>query len=424
MGMGGPGLDRAFFTANRRRLCGMLPLDAVAVVHSNDLLLTNADGVLKYEQNSDLFYLTGILQEGTVLVLQPGAVEPGDRERLFLLKPDETVALWEGDRLGRDEATAISGVESVLWVDDYDRVLRKALLESRCVYLDANEHPRAPADPPCRNRRMGELLRRLYPLHEYRRLAPLVASLRVRKDPAEVAMMRHACGITRCGFLRALRVIAPGVSERAVEAEFAHEFIRSGAGFGYLPIVASGRSSCVLHYTRNDRVCREGDLALLDVGARYGGYHADMTRVVPVSGRFSRRQRAVYDAVLRVMRSAMEAMVPGAVLRDIQKRTLEWMGVELAGLGLADTDSPDEAEVKRYFMHGVSHPLGIDVHDVGDMTKPIEPGWVLTCEPGIYLPDEGFGIRLETNVLVDVGGPVDLMADIPVEAGEIEEMTG
>lgn len=422
-------IDSKLFVENRRRLAARLRPNSLAAVNANDMLPTNADGSLLMVPNSDLFYLSGIEQEESMLVLAPDAFDPKLREVLFLRQPNEHLKIWEGHKLSKEEAQKISGVQTVKWLTEFPTVFRQLMCEVEDVYLNSNEHKRAALEAETREARFVRETLAAWPLHRYHRLARLMHALRVVKSAAEVELLRQACAITRRGFLRVLRKVKPGINECEVEAEFAHEFTRRRAKFAYSPIIASGANACVLHYNQNDRPCKKGELLLLDVGASYANYNADLTRTIPVNGRFTRRQRAVYDAVLRVMRAGIAAAVPGRLHRDWQKAAQAHMNGELLALGLLKKSdirkqTEDEPACRKYFMHGLGHPLGLDVHDVGFMNTPFAPGWVLTVEPGIYLPEEGFGVRLENDILVTESGPVDLMADIPVEAEEIEDLMG
>lgn len=413
------------FVENRRRLAALLEPHSLAVVNANDVLPTNADGTLPLQPNSDLFYLTGIEQEETVLVLAPDAFEPRQREMLFIRQPDERLKTWEGHKLSPEEATRISGIKQVRWLSEFPTELHRLMCEMEHVYLNANEHPRAVIEVESRDARFVRELQRRYPLHDYRRLARLLHRLRVVKGPIEVDLIRRACALTARGFARVLQLVRPGVRECAVEAELAHEFIREGGRFAYPPIIASGANSCVLHYNQNDRVCRRGEVLLIDAAASYANYNADLTRTLPVSGRFTRRQRQVYDAVLRTLRAMIRAAVPGKLHRDWQREAEALLTEECLRLGLLTPrevrrQDPDRPAVKKYFMHGLGHVIGLDVHDVGFMNEPFAPGWVLTVEPGLYLPQEGFGIRLENLVLITAEGPVDLLAEVPLEAEAIE----
>ena len=400
---------------------------SLAVVNSNDLLPTNADGTLGLRPNSDLFYLTGVEQEETVLVVYPDADDATMREILFLREPNPLMATWEGEKLSKEAARKQTGIENIQWLSEFRRMFHQLMVECEHVYLNSNEHRRAVIDVETRDARFILECQRRYPLHAYHRLARLMHQLRIIKSAPEVALIFKACGITEKGFRRVLKFVEPGVSETEIEAEFAHEFIRNGAGFAYLPIIASGANACALHYGRNDQVCKKGQLVLLDVAASYANYQSDMTRTIPVSGRFSRRQRQVYQAVRRILQKTMQAMAPGKLMKDLQKEAEELTQKELVDLGLLKMfqirkQDPENRALKKYFMHGVAHPLGLDVHDVGFTTEVLQPGWVLTCEPAIYVKAEGFGVRLENDVLITKRGNVDLMETAPLEADEIEEL--
>jgi Xaa-Pro aminopeptidase len=415
------------FRHNRDRLRALLPGNALAIVNANDVLPTNADGTLVMVPNSDLFHLTGIEQEESILLIAPDAFDTSQREILFLRQPNEQHRIWEGHKHSREEARKISGVQRVEWLTAFPAIFRQLMCEANEVFLNSNEHRRAVVEVETRDTRFIRETQQAYPLHQYRRLAPFMHRLRVEKTEDEIELIRHACEITRKGFLRALRKVRPGVNEYDLEAEFAHEFIRNRAKFAYSPIIASGANSCVLHYLQNDRPCRKGEVLLLDVGASYANYNADLTRTVPVSGRFTRRQRAVYNSVLYVLQTMCQTAMPGVLHRDWQKQAEALMTEELLKLGLlkpseVKKQDPDKPACKKYFMHGLGHPLGLDVHDVGLMSEPFASGWVLTVEPGIYIPDEGFGIRLENDIVVTDEGPIDLMADIPIEVDEIEAL--
>lgn len=415
------------FTENRERLTKLLLPNSVAVVNANDILPTNADGSLRMQPNSDLFYLTGIEQEESILLLAPNAFNEKQREILFLREPNEHLKVWEGHKHPKEEAQKITGIQQVKWLSEFRGVFHQLMCESEHVYLNRNEHGHAAQEVETRDNRFVRECQARYPLHDYQRLAPLLHRLRVVKSAAEQELIRQACAITRAGFLRVLRVVKPGINEAEVEAEFAREFIRRHGNFAYSPIIGTGANSCVLHYIQNDKPCRKDDVLLLDVAASYANYNADLTRTIPVSGQFTRRQRRVYDAVLRVLRAMTKAAVPGKLHRDWQKESEPLMTEELLALGLlkprdVKKQDPDKPACKKYFNHGLGHPLGLDVHDVGPLTQPFAPGWVLTVEPGIYLPDEGFGVRLENDILITENGTVDLMADIPIEADEIEEL--
>ena len=418
-------LPPTLFTENRARLAKLLPPRSVAIVNANDILPTNADGSILMRANSDLFYLTGVEQEESVLVIFPDADDEKLRELLFLREPNEHNELWEGHKLRKDEAQKIAGISQIKWSQDFWSTLRRLICEAEHVFINSNEHKRSSNEVESRDERFIREVQRRYPLHSYRRLAPLLHECRVVKSAAEVAVIQRACDLTNKAFKRVLKFTKPGRTETEVEAEFAHEFIRNRARFAYEPIVAAGKNACCLHYQENIAPLKDGQLLLLDVGSAYANYASDMTRTIPVSGKFTKRQRAVYDAVLRVLKASTQRLQPGVLPKDWQKAAEAQMTEELLQLGLLkprdvkkqDADNP---AVKKYFMHGLGHPIGLDVHDVGDTTKPMQAGWVMTVEPGIYIPKEEMAVRLEDTVLVTENGPVNLMGKIPLEANEIE----
>jgi Xaa-Pro aminopeptidase len=421
-------LPSELFTTNRQRLAALLPPGALVILHANDVQPTNADGTLGFVQNNDLYYLSGVDQEETILVLFPEAPDPKMREMLFVRETNEYIALWEGEKLTKETATSRSGISRVHWLQEFETLFRQVMCQASAVYLNSNEHPRASIAVETRENRFTHRCLREYPLHDYRRLAPLMHDLRCVKQVAEVEALREAIRITDEGFRRVLKFVKPGVHEYEIEAEFAHEFIRQRArGFAYTPIIASGASACVLHYITNHNQCQSGDLLLLDVAANYANYNADLTRTIPVNGTYSARQCQVYSAVLRIFREACQMLRPGVMIRDYQEEIGRLMTSELIGLGLLDRDAvekqdPDRPLYKKYFPHGTSHLLGLDVHDVGHTWKPIQAGMVFTVEPGIYIREEGIGIRLENNLLIGEYQTTDLMAGIPIEAEEIEDL--
>ncbi|MFM7109219.1 MAG: aminopeptidase P family protein [Planctomycetaceae bacterium] len=420
-------IDPALFTANRRRLVEQLPGRALAIVHAADVQPTTGDGSRRIHPAADLFWLTGVEQEESVLVLAPQAHDPANREVLFVRQPNEHLATWEGHKLTQEQATAISGIAKVRWLSDLPGVLHVLMCESESVFLNLNEHERAAYVVEERELRLARQLIARYPLHRYERLGPIFRRLRAVKGPQEVELLRRAIEITDAGLRRALAVLRPGVMEFELEAELAAEFTRRRGRMAYEPIIGAGRNACVLHYLENDAECRTGDLVLVDVGAAYANYNADLTRTWPVSGRFTPRQRAVYDAVLRVMRDSIARATVGTTPRDWKRAAQVQMAHELVGLGLitradAAADSPDAPACRKYFMHGLGHSLGLGVHDIAPVDGPFAPGWVLTVEPGIYIPEESLAVRLENDILVTESGPVDLSAQVPVEAEEIESM--
>jgi Xaa-Pro aminopeptidase len=421
-------IDPQLFIENRRRLAAGLPPNAIAVFNSNDVMPTSADGVMPFVQQTDLFYLSGGDQEESTLVIFPGVREEKHREILFLRETSEQIALWEGKKYTREEAKAISGVRTVLWNAEFESVFRNLAYQAERMFLNTNEHPRASAVVETRDARFMKWCRRAFPLHRYDRLAPIMHGLRAVKAPAEIALIRQAVEISGQAFRRLLGFIRPGVWEFEIEAEIWHELLRRRSrGPAFQTIVASGAEACTLHYVKNDQQCREGDLVLIDFGAEYAHYAGDLTRTVPVSGRFTPRQRAVYEAVLRVQKAAIQMLRPGNTFEAYHAEVGRAMEAELIELGLLDAekikDQPkDQPLYKRYFPHGTSHHLGLDVHDYGDKYRPFEPGMVLTCEPGIYIREEGIGVRIENDILITDQEPVDLAADVPREADEIEAL--
>lgn len=429
-------IDSRLFTENRRRLAAELPKGSVAILHSADIPWRCADGSTRFIQNSDLFYLTGVDQEESMLILWPDAPDPALRERLFVKETSELIAIWEGQKLTKESATAVSGIENVHWNDAFEPAVRRTVPQTKRLFLNHNEHARSTSTAWTPDDRFREKIQTLHPNLHCERLAPLMTRLRMEKSEIEIALLQHACHITRDGFDRVLKFIRPGVKEYEIEAEYLHEFVRQGSrGFAYEPIVASGVNNCVLHYLDNDQECRDGDLILMDVGAEYANYNADLTRTVPVNGKFTERQRAVYDAVHRVFRACIDDLIkPGVKIREeYHKQVARLVEDELIALNLLDAsevaeerkieDLPEEKRrYRKWFMHGVSHSLGIDVHDVTAPEAEFIENMVVTVEPGIYLREEGFGIRLENDIVVRADGNVDLMADIPVEADEIEAL--
>jgi Xaa-Pro aminopeptidase len=421
-------LSSEFYTRTRKNLFRHLKPNSIVLLQSNDIQPTNADGHMGFHQNNDLLYLCGIDQEETILLLFPDAPVPEWREILFVKETSEHIRIWEGNKLTQEEAGGLSGIRHVKWNSEFHSLLQPLMNLAESVYLATNEHPRAVVEVESRNDRLIREMKTRYPLHKYERLAPIMEILRACKHPEEVSQISKAIEITREGFHSVLKATQPGILEYELEAAFIYEFIRRGSkGFAYGPIIASGPNACSLHYTDNDKACKDGDVILIDVGAEYGNYNADMTRCIPVNGKFSPRQRQVYDAVLRVMKEASLLLRPGTTLLEYEKKVGKMMERELVGLGLLTRENiekqpADKPLYKKYFMHGTSHHLGLDVHDLGSKYRFLEPGMVFTCEPGIYIPEEELGIRLENNFLVTESDPIDLMASIPVEADEIEKI--
>lgn len=419
-------INPKLFEYNRQNLAKLMNPKSVAVLQSADQYPRNGDQYFTYRQQSDLFYLTGIEQEKTVLLMAPGFSNKNFREALFILKPDKKLETWEGHKLTKNEAREISGIENIFWLEDFEITLREVLLDSENFYLNVNEYVKFVTEVSERNHRIALRFKEKYPTHNYERLAPLMKQLRQIKSEPEIDLIHHACKITNKAFHRVMRTIKPGIKEYEVEAEIIGEFIRNGAnGHGYAPIIASGESACMLHYVDNDKTCKEGDLLLMDFGAEYANYTADMSRTIPVNGKFSARQKACYNAVLDVFKQAREMMIPGNTIDKVNKAVAKLMENKMIELGLftiGDVKHQDNENPLyfNYYMHGVSHPLGLDVHDVGSKYEPFKAGMVVTCEPGLYIKEERIGIRIENDILITNDGPVDLMIDIPIEIDEIE----
>ena len=423
-----PKITNTFFTENRNKLMSKLKDNSAAVINSNDILPSNADGTLKFIQNSDLFYLTGIEQEETILLLAPFETDKDKRELLFIKDYNPELEVWEGRKLSPDSASEISGIKTVLDLSKFKQIFHDIMCGIDNVFLNSNDHDRAGNVVENRDIRFINYCRKNYPLHSYHRISTLLYKLREIKSHTEVELIQKACDITGDGFRRLLKFVKPGVMEYEVQAELAHEFIKQGTGFAdYEPIIASGENACFLHYIKNDDKCNDGDVLLLDIAAGYANYNADMTRSIPVNGRFSKRQRLIYDGVLRAMKGTIVEMKPGITLKDLQIITRELIAKELIDLKLLKkedvtnlkTKSP---EFKKYYPHDVSHYLGLGVHDVGFFNEPLKAGMVLTCEPGIYIREEKIGIRIENDILITENGNMDFMKNIPSEAEEIEEL--
>lgn len=421
-------IDSDLFIQNRKRLVERLKPNSVAVFNSSDLMPTSADGTHPFIQQTDLFYLSGIDQEESTLIICPDIREEKYRQILFLKETNEQIALWEGHKYTKEEASAVSGIETVYWNHEFDNIFKQLVFQSDHIFLNTNEHLRAQTRVETRDDRFLRWCRKAFPLHHYERLAPIMHNLRAVKSQIELDLIKKACDITDQTFRRLLGFIKAGVWEFEIEAEIYHEFLRNRSkGPGFETIVASGIDSCTLHYIKNDKQCRDGDLVLIDFGAEYANYAADVTRTVPVGGKFSKRQKQVYNSVLNVQKAAIKLLVSGNTLDEYHKEVGKIMESELIGLGLLDSNlvkqqSEDDPLYKKYFPHGTSHHLGLDVHDYGDKYRPLEPGMVLTCEPGIYIRDEAIGIRIENDILITADGPVDLTESVPREAEEIEEL--
>ncbi len=422
-------IDKQLYCTNRAQFVARMKEHALAVFNSNDIFPISADSTMPFQQHRDILALTGVDQEESILVLFPNASNPAHREVLFLKETNETIAVWEGEKLTKEAAYETSGIKTVYWLQQFPTIFKQLMSEASSVYINTNEHLRASTEVETREDRFIKKLKIDYPAHNYLKSAPIMHKIRSIKDAIEIELMQKACKITEAGVRRILPFIKPGVWEYEIEAEFAHEFLRNRSkGFAYTPIVASGKNACVLHYIENNQQCKDGDVILLDVGAEYANYSSDLTRCIPVNGKFSARQKDVYNAVLHVKKEAEKLLIPGTIMAEYHKEVGKLMEAQLVNLKLIDqTDiknqNPDWPAYKKYFMHGTSHFLGLDTHDVGLWHEPIQAGMVFTCEPGIYIPEEGLGIRLEDDLVVQASGqPFNLMKDIPLEAEEIEEL--
>ncbi|MEM6720560.1 MAG: aminopeptidase P family protein [Bacteroidota bacterium] len=422
-------IDRNLFIKNRKNFMAQMKHSSLAVFNSNDIYPISADSTMPFEQHRDIFYLSGVDQEESILVLFPDCPKEKHREILFLKETNEHIAIWEGEKLTKEAAFKTSGIKTVYWLQDLEKVMFEIMTQCDTVYINTNEHYRANVETETREDRFTKWLKDKYPAHSVAKSNPILQRLRSVKDQIEIDLMQQACHITEKGFRRLLSFVKPGVWEYEIEAELIHEFLRNRSKkFAYTPIVASGNNANVLHYIENNQQCKAGEVILMDVGAEYANYASDMTRAVPVSGRFTERQKAVYNAVNRVKNEATKMLVPGTIWADYHVEVGKIMTSELLGLGLLDkadvqNENPDWPAYKKYFMHGTSHHIGLDTHDYGILTEPMTANMVFTVEPGIYLPDEGFGIRLEDDVVIqETGEPFNLMRNIPIEADEIEEL--
>ncbi len=422
-------IDRKLFSTNRKHFMAQMKPSSLAVFNSNDIYPISADSTMPFEQSRDIFYLSGVDQEESILVMFPDAPSSDHREILFLKETNAHIAVWEGEKLTKEKALKTSGIKTVYWLQDFDKVFYEIMTQCDTVYFNTNEHYRANVETETREARFIKATKDKFPAHSWAKSNPILQRLRAVKDQIEIDLIQKACDITEKGFRRVLGFVKPGVWEFEIEAEFMHEFLcNRSKKFAYTPIIASGNNANVLHYIENNQQCKDGDLILMDVGAEYANYSSDMSRTIPVNGRFTKRQREVYDAVNRVKNDATKMLVPGALWKEYHIEVGKLMTSELIGLGLLDkadvqNENPDWPAYKKYFMHGTSHHMGLDTHDYGLLYEPMQAGNVFTVEPGIYLPDEGFGIRLEDDVVINGNGaPFNLMRNIPIEAEEIEEI--
>ncbi|HEU4495755.1 MAG TPA: aminopeptidase P family protein [Flavobacterium sp.] len=422
-------IDRNLFIKNRAKFTAQMKPNSVAIFNSNDIYPISADSTLPFAQHRDIFYLSGVDQEESILLLFPDAPYESLREILFLKETSEHIAIWEGEKLTKERAFEVSGIKTAIWLQDFHKMLKEIMAYADTIYINTNEHYRAVVETETREARFVKWWKEHYPAHKVEKSNPILQRLRSVKESEEIKLIQNACDITEKGFRRLLAFVKPDVAEYEIEAELIHEFVKNRSkGFAYTPIIASGKNANVLHYIENSQQCRAGDLILLDVAAEYANYSSDLSRTIPVSGRYSERQKAVYNAVLRVKNEATKMLVPGTLWKQYHLEVGKLMTSELLGLGLIDRadvqhENPDWPAYKKYFMHGTSHHLGLDTHDYGLLHEPMQANMVFTVEPGIYIPAEGFGIRLEDNVVVqESGGPFNLMRNIPIEAEEIETL--
>ncbi|MGC6431895.1 MAG: aminopeptidase P family protein [Jejuia sp.] len=417
------------FIKNRKKFTAKMQPSSLAVFNSNDIYPVSADSTLPFQQHRDIFYLSGVDQEESILVLFPDCPKKKHREILFLRETNENIAVWEGEKLTKDKAFEVSGVKTVYWLQDMEKIMFEIMTQCDTIYINTNEHYRSNVETETREDRFTKWLKEKYPAHSVAKSNPILQRLRSVKESTEINLIQTACNITEKGFRRVLGFVKPGVMEYEIEAEYIHEFIRNRSkGFAYTPIVASGNNANVLHYIENNQECKAGDLILMDVGAEYANYSSDMTRTIPVSGRFSERQKAVYESVLHVKNEATKMLVPGTDWGEYHVEIGKIMTSELLSLGLLDkadiqNENPEWPAYKKYLMHGTSHHMGLDTHDYGILTEPMQTNMVFTVEPGIYIPEEGFGIRIEDDVIIqEKGEPFNLMKNIPIEIEEIEDL--
>lgn len=422
-------IDNNLFIKNRKKFMGQMKPHSLAVFNANDIYPIGADSTMPFQQQRDLFYLSGADQEETILLLFPDSIEEKHREILFVRETNAHIAVWEGAKLTKEKATEVSGIKTVYWLTEFDKIFYGLMTEVDTIYFNTNEHYRQSVETQTREDRFIIRCKEKFPAHQWAKSNPILQKLRGVKEPEEITLLQKACDITEKGFRRLLQFVRPGVWEYEVEAELLHEFIRNRSrGFAYTPIIASGNSANVLHYVENNRQCKDGDLLLLDTAAEYANYSSDLTRTIPVNGKFTKRQKEVYEAVLRVKNEATKMLVPGTYWADYHKEVGKIMTSELLGLGLLDkidvkNESKDWPAYKKYFMHGTSHHIGLDTHDYGELKTPMNANMVFTVEPGIYIPEEKMGVRLEDDVVIQENGePFNLMGEIPIEANEIEDL--
>jgi len=422
-------ISNQLFIKNRKKFMAKMQSKSIAVFNSNDIYPISADATLPFEQHRDIFYLSGADQEESILLLFPDAIDAKHREVLFVRETNEHIAVWEGEKLSKEKATEVSGIQNIYWLSDFDKVFFDLMTEAETIYFNTNEHYRQAVELQTREDRFIIDCKKKFPAHRVAKSFPILQEIRGVKEPEEIALMQTACDITEKGFRRLLSFIKPGVWEYEIEAELLHEFIRNRSkGFAYTPIIAAGNNANVLHYIENNQQCKNGDLILMDVAAEYANYSSDLTRTVPVNGKFTARQAAVYNAVLKVKKEATKLLVPGTLWAEYHKECGKIMTSELLGLGLLDkadiqNEDPNWPAYKKYFMHGTSHHIGLNTHDYGELKTPMKANMVFTVEPGIYIPEEKMGVRIEDDVVIqESGAPFNLMKNIPIEVEEIENL--
>jgi len=421
-------IDNQLFINNRKKFSAKLATNTIAIFNANDVMPTNADGTMPFRQNNDLFWLSGVDQEESVLVIFPDHTDESQREILFLKETNEHIAIWEGAKLTKESALKTAGIKTVYWLNELEGKIAELIGKCNGIYLNKNIHSRSASAVETRDDRFRKMIADKFSETTIHEVAPIMHELRAIKSNFEIKLMQNACDITEKGLRRILPFIKPGVTEYEIEAELMHEFLKNRSnGFAYQPIIGSGIDSCVLHYIDNNKVCNDGDILLMDFGAEYANYASDLTRTIPVNGKFTNRQKAVYNSVLLVMKEATNMLRPGTIFKEYNAEIGRIMELELIKLGLLDKHDVQKQDAKsplfkQYFMHGTSHYLGLDVHDVGDFDWPMKEGMVFTCEPGIYILEEKLGIRLENDILITENGPDDLMKHIPIEAEEIEHL--
>ncbi len=421
-------LNPDIFRQNRKRFTERMEKNSIAIFNSNDELPMNGDALHKFKQNSDLYWLTGIEQEDTMLILFPDNPDKKYREVLVLVRPNELKEKWDGHRLRAKEGRDISGIETIIWLDSLDAPLQTWIHLADNIYLNSNENDRKANLVPVRDYRYAEQMKQRYPLHTYKRSARLMKELRAIKSPLEIEVLQKAIDITDVAFRRLLQFIRPGVMEYEIEAEIFHSFLSQRAtGPAYSSILASGDRARTLHYVSNNDVCKDGELILMDFGAEYGSYCADLTRTVPVNGKFTRRQKTVYNACLHLHNYAKSLLKPGITVADYTDKVGEEATQQFLKIGLlkktdVKNEDPENRAYRKYLYHGISHHLGIDVHDLGTRTEPIKAGMVFTVEPGIYIEEEKMGVRIENNLWITRNGNKDLMSNIPITAEDIESL--